>query len=101
MISAIVRAQFLSMRSFRLGSSRRGALLSMATGTIWYGIWTLVAIAAFQFTSSTTDEIALRLNLPVGFLLVMLYWQFAPLVSASLGASLDLKKLLVYPIPCG
>src|SRR5258708_23141135 len=30
---------------------------------------------------------------------VFLYWQLAPLVSASLGASLDLKKLLMYPIP--
>ena len=44
-------------------------------------------------------SIALRLNLPMGFLLIMMYWQLAPLVSASLGASLDLKKLLVYPIP--
>jgi len=41
-----VRAQLLSMRSFRLGSSRRGALLSIVTGLIWYGIWSLVAIAA-------------------------------------------------------
>ena len=29
----------------------------------------------------------------------MLYWQLAPVLSASFGASLDLRKLLVYPIP--
>jgi ABC-2 type transport system permease protein len=30
---------------------------------------------------------------------VFLYWQLAPIVSASLGASLDIKKLLIYPVP--
>src|SRR5438045_2436600 len=101
MIAAIVRAQLLSMRSFRLGSSRRGALVSIGTGLVWYGFWTAISIAAFQYTSAPPGDnpvAAVRLNLPVGFMLVMMYWQLAPLVSASLGASLDLKKLLVYPI---
>jgi ABC-2 type transport system permease protein len=99
MIAAIVRAQLLSMRSFRLGSGRRGAVLSAVTGTIWYGFWSLIAVTAFRFTADAADLAALRVNLPIGFLLVWMYWQLAPLVSASLGASLDLKKLLVYPIP--
>ena len=38
---------------------------------------------------------------PAGFLLIFLYWQIAPMVTASIGASLDLRKLLVYPIPRG
>jgi ABC-2 type transport system permease protein len=99
MIAAIVRAQLLSMRSFRLGSSRRGALVSIITGLIWYGFWSIIAVTAFEYTSGGNEGDALRLNLPVGFMLVMVYWQLAPMVSASLGASLDLKKLLVYPIP--
>src|SRR5581483_2509162 len=56
-------------------------------------------ISAFQYTSGGDDQAAIRQRLPIGFLLVMMYWQLAPLISASLGASLDLKKLLVYPIP--
>jgi ABC-2 type transport system permease protein len=32
-------------------------------------------------------------------MLIFLYWQLAPIISASLGASLDLKKLLIYPVP--
>ena len=32
---------------------------------------------------------------------VMLYWQLAPVISARFGASLDLRKLLAYPIPHG
>jgi ABC-2 type transport system permease protein len=98
MILAILRAQMLSMRAFRLGSSRRGALLSAFTALLWYGVWVLVAVAAYNFTS---DQVLVMLDaeLPIGFLLIFGYWQLAPLVSASLGASLDLKKLLVYPIP--
>ena len=98
MIRAIIRAQLLSMRSFRVGPGRRGAVLSAITGLIWYGFWSLIAVAAFRFTARAADPAALRINLPVGFLLVFMYWQLAPVISASLGASLDLKKLLVYPI---
>src|SRR5579872_5333634 len=98
MIAAIIRAQLLSMRSFRLGSSRRGAVLSIVTGLIWYGFWAAVAVLGQDFTANA-DRGVLQMNLPIGFLLVFAYWQLAPLISASLGASLDLKKLLVYPIP--
>ena len=31
----------------------------------------------------------------------MVYWQIAPVISAGLGASLELRKLLIYPIPHG
>src|SRR4051812_6506051 len=99
MIAAIIRAQLLSMRSFRLGSSRRGAAVSIVTGLIWYGFWTMISVAAFEYTSGNDEQIAVHMNLPIGFLLIMVYWQLAPMISASLGASLDLKKLLVYPIP--
>src|SRR6185437_2089386 len=34
-----------------------------------------------------------------GLFFVMLYWQLAPVLSAGFGASLDLHKLLAYPIP--
>ena len=36
-----------------------------------------------------------------GLLFAMLYWQLAPVISAGFGASLDLRKLLAYPIPHG
>src|SRR5437762_3303313 len=95
MIAAIVRAQLLSMRSFRLGSSRRGAAVSIITGLVWYGFWTLISVAAFEYTSGGDEPFAIRLRLPLGFLLVMMYWQLAAMISASLRASLDLNKVLV------
>ena len=75
MIAAIIRAQLLSMRSFRLGSSRRGAAVSIITGLVWYGFWTLISISAFEYTSGGDGELAIRLRLPVGFLLVTMYWR--------------------------
>ena len=39
------------------------------------------------------------LVLPMSLAVITVYWQVAPVVSASMGASLDLKKLIVYPIP--
>lgn len=98
MIAAILRAQWLSMR-LRLGSHRRGAIFSILTAVVWYGFWVVLAFVAEQFAefgASTGKQIV---ALPIGLMFIFLYWQLAPLISASLGASLDLKKLMVYPVP--
>ena len=87
------------MRSFRLDSRRRGAIFSIITALVWYGFWTFLAFLAEEFTSSVEAASMIRQTLPAGFMFIFLYWQLAPIVSASLGASLDLKKLLVYPVP--
>ena len=94
MIAAILRAQLLSMRI----GARRGAIFSAITGVIWYGIWCAVAIAAYVLAWSTGPASLQRL-LPLGFLGVCAYWQLIPVVSASMGAGLDMRKLLVYPVP--
>ncbi len=98
MISAILRAQLLSMRTFRLDSRRRGAIFSLLTSLVWYGIWVFVAFVAEEFFSSARTGGLIRRGLPAGLMLVFLYWQLTPIMSASMGASLDLKKLLVYPV---
>src|SRR5579864_5570732 len=87
------------MRSFRLSSRRRAAIFSILTAVLWYGFWTVLAYMAEQFTAAPESAGVMPLALPSGLLLIFLYWQLAPLISASLGASLDLKKLLVYPVP--
>ncbi len=99
MIAAILRAQWLSMRSFRLDSRRRSAIFSIITALVWYGFWTVLAYLAEEFTASPAAGNLLLTGLPAGLMFVFLYWQLAPIVSASMGASLDLKKLLIYPVP--
>ena len=99
MIRAILWAQWLSMRTLRVGTRARGALFSGLTGLIFYGFWAFIAIAAQAFFASAENVDLFKVALPMALGIIMLYWQVAPVISASLGASLDLKKLIVYPIP--
>lgn len=99
MIRAILRAQWLSMRTLRVGTRVRGAIFSIITGLMFYGFWAFLAFVADAFFANPDNQDLFRLAVPMSLLVVMLYWQVAPVVSASLGASLDLKKLIVYPIP--
>jgi len=99
MIRAILRAQWLSMRIFRLASGRRGALFSAIVAVLWYGFWTFLAAVAEELTAARGLRMQIETWLPAGLLGVFAYWQLAPLASATMGASLDLRKLLVYPVP--
>jgi ABC-2 type transport system permease protein len=94
MIAAILRAQFLSLRM----AGRRGAILSVITGIVWYGLWTATAIAVW-FAVSRAQADWLRTFLPLGLLGICVYWQAMPILSASMGSSLDMRKLLIYPAP--
>lgn len=94
MIAAILRAQLLSMRI----GARRGAIFSAITGVIWYGIWCALAVMAYVM-ARVLDAAGLERQLPIGFLAVCAYWQLIPVISASMGAGLDMRKLLVYPVP--
>lgn len=91
MIAAILRAQFLSMRF-------GGITLSWVARIVWYGIWTVVAAAAYLLAANV-DADRLRTMLPWAMLAICAYWQMMPILSASMGAGLDLRKLLVYPVP--
>jgi ABC-2 type transport system permease protein len=93
-IAAILRAQFLSMRF----GGVRAAALSVIAGGIWYALWCFVAISVYAVAAQTNAG-ELRRFLPLGLLAVFAYWQIVPVLSASMGSGLDLRKLLVYPIP--
>ena len=94
MIAAILRAQWLSMR---LGS-RRGSALSIGTAVLWYGAWTAGACAVAAAMAHLPVR-ELHRWVPLGLLAICGYWQLAPILTASMGSSLDLRKLLLFPIP--
>ncbi len=94
MIAAILRAQLLSMRWGR----GRGNVARAIPLVVWYGFW--LAVAVFACLAATwADAASLRRYLPLAFLAIAFYWQFMPVLTASLGRSLDLKKLAMYPVP--
>jgi ABC-2 type transport system permease protein len=94
MIVPILRAQLLSMRP----GSRRNLGVSILTAVVWYGFWCFVACWA-GFYAAYADEATLRYALPIGLAAICFYWQAMPVLSASMGSALDLRKLLLYPIP--
>jgi ABC-2 type transport system permease protein len=95
---AILWAQWRTLRNFY---PRGGTGWAVAVAVIWYGIWTAAALALAKLFSSTSNLALVRTVLPGGLLLVFLYWQVVPLLMAATGASLELRKLQVYPIPAG
>src|SRR5712692_3719568 len=57
------------------------------------------ALGVAGFTSDAGSRRDIGMLLPAMLVFAIIYWQLAPILVASLGASLDLKKLLVYPVP--
>ena len=92
-----MRAQWLSMR-LRVGTRRSGAIFGAITSLLFYGIWSVLALGIAAFFSDRDNAANFLPALSAGLLFVMLYWQLAPVISAGFGASLDLRRLLVYPI---
>lgn len=92
MIPAILRAQFLSMRW------GRGSWVRLIPQVVWYAFWSVIAGFAY-FAASWSAPDLLRKYLPLAFLGILFYWQLMPVFTASLGRSLDLKKLAMYPVP--
>ena len=97
---AILWAQWKALRNFRPAEGRAGRLLGLLMALIWYGMWAMVGLGAYLATA-TLDPERLRIGVPWGLMAVFFYWQLAPILSASLGATIDIKKLLLYPIPVG
>lgn len=93
---AILWAQWRTIRNFQ---PRGGAGWTAVIGFFWYGFWTVAAIAGARLIANPANLNIVKVALPGALLIVFLYWQIVPLLMAATGASLDLRKLQVYPIP--
>jgi ABC-2 type transport system permease protein len=65
----------------------------------WYCICAFLAFVVFKLVSDVKDPAKVRQFLAQGLLFATGYWQMAPVILATTGLSLDLRKLIVYPIP--
>src|SRR5262245_14276045 len=97
-IWAILRIQWLSIKNrLRRRSERFGIILSTLVTLVWYGFWTAGAVGLFIFAIWSPDSRLERALSPLLFF-VLVYWQAIPLLTASMGISIDLRKMAVYPI---
>ena len=96
-IAALLRLQHRTIaNTFRQHSQRHGLWASVALSVLWYAMWGgAAALAAATPNMIGVQDVESAL---AGVLLfVMGYWQLSPLVTLSLGVSLDMRKLALYP----
>lgn len=99
MLRAILYAQLLSMRPRKGRALRGGAVFSAITTLFFYGIFAFLGFSMMLLFSSP-DLAGRFVQLLSGILLLMTgYWQIGPVITASFGASIDLRKLMAYPVP--
>jgi ABC-2 type transport system permease protein len=98
---AIVWAQFRSLLNFYSKGNAGSFIFSTIISVLWYG---LVAVGAFfvavLLANPTRRQLVQSLIAP-GLFLTFLYWQVVPLILAATGASLDMKRLVAYPVTHG
>lgn len=91
----ILWAQWRIFTSLRAGGSRG---LGVATALFWYVLW-----AGFGYIAASAAQVldarALAIVLPWVLLGISGYWQLMPIATVSLGMTLDLRRLLAWPIP--
>ncbi len=94
---ALLRLQKQTVaNTFRQHSERHGLIVSIIFSSLWYGLWASLAIGA-ALTPNLIGVEDVEAALPGVLLFVMGYWQLSPLVTLSLGVSLDMRKLALYP----
>jgi ABC-2 type transport system permease protein len=98
-ILAIVWAQWRSARNRLPHANLAGLIFTAVLTVVWYGVFVLLAVVAGVLLSRRSEMAAFHKVLPPALLLSFLYWQVIPVLLTSMGASLDVRRLMVYPIP--
>jgi ABC-2 type transport system permease protein len=95
---AIVWAQYRALFNFYSRGHVASLVFTVVMSVLWYG---MVAAGAFfvalLLSNPARSELAQRV-VPIGLAAALGYWQIVPIILAATGASLDLKKLVVYPV---
>src|SRR4051812_28456954 len=93
---AILWAQWRSTRNY-LPKSDSATVLTVLIALVWYGLWSGGAFSGAPLCPESSQGVLIRF-LPGTMLLGLLYWQTIPILMASTGHSLEIRKLIVYPI---
>ncbi len=100
-VRAIIWAQWRTLRNYLPRSNKFTFWLTGLFGLVWYGGFAFLAMFAGILCSKVDELTFIHTVLPTALLICFLYWQLIPVLMASMGSSLEIKKLLVYPVPRG
>jgi ABC-2 type transport system permease protein len=96
---AIVWAQWRTVRNYIPRSNKASLIFSGVLLASWYAGFGVLALLAGFFLSKPDEVDFVHRAFPTVLLMCFLYWQLIPILMASTGSALDMRKLLVYPIP--
>jgi len=96
---AIVWAQWRVSANYLRRANKAGVAVKWITSLIWYGSWLFTAWGVGMIVSGRLPVSAMERMLPAVFFFLFFFWQLFPIVMASQGAFIDMRRLLVYPIP--
>lgn len=100
-LRAILWAQWRAQRNFFLRANKAGMFVTWLSGLMWYGLWIAAGSGAAALTGGAVRNEVLEPILISGLFFVCFFWQLFPVMLASSGAYMDVRRLLVYPIPPG
>ncbi len=98
-VETILWAQWRSWLNYYPKSNRTGTVFGTLLMTLWYLMWLVFAGLTARVFSEGDNASMTKTVLPAGLLFVFAYWQIVPVLLASTGVSLEMRKLQVYPIP--
>lgn len=96
---AILVLQWRILLNFYRVNGRTMLVLNLILQSVWYIGFIFMGTVVSMALSEPRFLPQVREYLPLGLLGIFLYWQFVPLMVASVGGLLEIKKLQVYPIP--
>ena len=96
---AIVWAQWRTIFNHYPRSNKWTSAFTMLLTLAWYAAWVSGAVGVAAKISTLADLASGRAYLSYGLLLGIFYWQVVPLMLATAGIGLEMKKLVVYPVP--
>ena len=98
---AILWAQFRSLMNFYGRGNTKMLVFTVAMSAIWYGMLVFGGFSAAVVASDPRQLPMLQRSGPTALFFMFLYWQVVPILMASTGASIDLKRVAVYPVSRG
>lgn len=98
-VAAVVWAQWRAMRNSYPRAGVVGKAIGAVANFLWYALWAIGAVLVADELRKAPSAAKAAEFLSGGLLLLFLYWQIIPVLMISSGASLDMRRLRVYPIP--
>ena len=98
---AILWAQFRSLYNFYSRGNTGMLVFTVAMSALWYGMLVFGGVTTALVASDARQLPVLQRSGASALFFMFLYWQVVPILLASTGAGIDLKRVTVYPVSRG